>query len=163
MTTKSQETADLNIARFRDITTISNHPFMGQDLARFMLGDKIAEGSFRAVFEFDFIPNTVIKVAGDTEANTNEFNTWAAIAKTPHAKWFAPCLFLSPCGHFLVQRKVRPIKPGDKLPKTMPRAFTDFKKENYGWLGKQFVCHDYQFISPVLECGLMARIKVKWK
>lgn len=160
MTTEQQN----RNSRYRDINFLTNRQFFSQDLARLCLGDKLGEGAYRAVFEFDLIPNSVIKITTATEVNVIEFNVWNQLKKTQYSKWFAPCLFISPCGHFLIQKRVRPIKDGDKLPKKLPAVFTDIKKANWGWLGKRLVCHDYQFISKAFELGFNVHMdNVKWK
>ncbi len=146
------------VARFLDIINVSDYPFHSIDLMRMLLGTKIGDGMFRAVFECDLIPNTVIKVSNcETPANTIEFSVWQSVKSTPHAKWFAPCLHLSPEGNFLIQRKCRPLTDKDKLPKNIPGFFTDIKRENWGFIGKQLVCHDYQFLDRAIDIAMDTR------
>ncbi|MDB5200590.1 MAG: hypothetical protein JWO92_2553 [Chitinophagaceae bacterium] len=160
MTTQQQK----RTYRFNDINFIVNRQFFAQDLLRLCFGNKLGEGAYRAVFEFDLIPNTVIKVADVTKSNVLEYHVWEGLKNTSYHKWFAPCLFISPCGHFLIQKRVRPIKDGDKLPNKLPAIFTDIKKNNWGWIGKRLVCHDYQFIHKAFELGFNVHMhNVKWQ
>lgn len=148
--------------RFADIQEICSRPLVTLDLVRMMCGDKIGEGAYRAVYEFDMLPNSVIKVAVDENANLLEWHVWQTMKDTPHAKWMAPCLHISPCGHFLVQRRVKPIPEGARLPKRIPDAFEDIKRSNWGMIGKQLVCHDYQFIGRSLDIAFAGTRPLKF-
>lgn len=148
--------------RSRDFNKYSEDPFMALDLYRMILGDKISFGVFRNVY--DYTPGTVIKVAYvDWSVNVQEYRIWEAVKRDPaKRKWFAPVVAMSPNGHFLVQKKVRMITDNDKLPRTLPRFFEDVKKDNFGFIGDQFVCFDYHFIGMALKDSLKKMDKVKW-
>lgn len=148
--------------RFADIVEISQEPFIAQDLACMVLADKIAEGGFRKVFDFDIIPGTVVKYNPDKEANILEWNVWKSSNGTAWRKWLAPCLYMSPGGYFLIQKKVRPLKDTDKLPRSIPNAFEDIKRENWGFIGKSFVCHEYQFIDRALDIAMNVNRPLKF-
>jgi hypothetical protein len=153
------------LERFKEISYMAERPFFSMDLLRLTLGDKIGEGAYRAVYNFEFKKNTVIKVASDERANVIEYHIWRACSKIPYQKkWLAPCYYISPCGHFLVQHKVRPLTDKDKLPKELPSFFSDIKKGNWGFIGKRLVCHDYQFLSRLVDLSFNAgKRKAEWK
>jgi hypothetical protein len=148
--------------KFEVFSEIVKNPFMVQDALGMLCGAKLGSGAYRDVYDFPMIPGTVIKIAHNVTANIVEFEIWDSVRTTVNKKWFARCLFLSPGGHFLIQKKVRPIRATDKLPKVLPDAFTDIKKENRGFIGKQLVCHDYQFLSRAFDCAFVTKRKVEW-
>jgi hypothetical protein len=148
--------------RYADIRHVTDRPFVSEDLIRFCLGDKISEGAYRAVYEFDLIPNTVIKISLGGTPNIVEFEVWEQLKDTPYAKWLAPCLHISPTGHFLIQRKCKPVPPDYKLPKKLPEFFTDLKRENWGLLNGKLVCVDYQFIMRSLDVAFNASSTRQW-
>ena len=140
-------------------------PFAMQDLVRFCLGDYIASGMSRMVFEWSMRPNTVVKFcsADDCEPNWNEYAVWQAVKDTKAAKWFCPVIDISPCGRFLLMEKAQHIEPGQKLPKKLPNIFTDIHTGNWGWINGQFVCIDYQFITRAVDLALCTSMRpVKW-
>jgi hypothetical protein len=158
------------IDRFYEMTFLAERPFISLDLIRMVCGDQLSGGgsrlgggASRAVYEFDLMPRTVIKITTDPASNMNEWELWKAVKKVPvYAKWFAPCLYISPTGHFLLQKKVRKITKRDKLPKTLPALFTDVKTSNWGFIGKQLVCHDYQHLERAVDTGMNATLKADW-
>ena len=112
-----------------------------------LLGEKIGSGCFRDVYECKLNDKYVVKVmrddAIDTFANVIEWKIWEEIQdyKTM-SKWFAPCEFITDDGKVLIQHKVR-IRDIEKYPKKVPTFFTDIKQDNFGFIGKQLVCFDY--------------------
>lgn len=132
---------------------IIDNLFSMQDFIRMCLGQKLGEGQYRIVFDFDLIPDVVCKWDKNIvpACNWNEFNVWNAMKETKYKKWFAPVVAISPGGEFLLMQKARPIKDGDKLPKNIPNFFTDIKRDNFGFIGDQIVCLDYQFIYRALD------------
>ncbi len=95
------------------------------ELEFLLIGKKIGEGLSRAVYEFND-PNCwgrhidtgapmiasrsskyVIKVEkpGGMFQNVQEWTVWHWVNGTPLAKWFAPCISISPCGLYLVQER----------------------------------------------------------
>lgn len=119
---------------------------MSKDLMWFILGEKIGSGMDREVFEF--IPNKdyVIKVETNGFQNVREWELWNEIKDTKMAKWFAPCIDISSCGIYLLQKRTEKI-PQSEYPKKTPHFFTDQKYDNFGVIiekgKKRFVCHDY--------------------
>jgi hypothetical protein len=118
-------------------------------------------GTHRAVYLSKLLPDCVIKMElGDRFANVIEWEVWNAVKDTEHAKWFAPCLHLSPNGMILVQQKT---EPAYEYPKEIPAYFTDIKGENFGMLNGNFVCHDYGN-NLLMERGMTKRMrKVNWQ
>ena len=156
--------SDENWDRFFNIQWFAERPFLGMEALRFLLGDKIGSGQFRAVYSFDFIPNSVIKVCTkESPANIIEMEVWKLAKGTTYEKWFAPCLYISPEGSFLIQKKCKPIPESGKLPKNIPSFFADVKRANWGYIGKQLVCHDYQFIIRALDIAMNSKREVSWK
>lgn len=152
------------LEKFYGIAEIMECPFLAQDGIRFLIGDKLGAGQYREVYSFDFIPNTVIKVCPTKEpANFIEYQIWQEIKDTKYAKWFAPCLHISPEGQYLIQKRCRLIKPTDKLPKKLPGFFTDTHTGNFGYIGKQLVCFDYQFITRALDISFNENRIVEWQ
>lgn len=140
-----------NASRFEGIATIQQHPFLSMDLARMVCGEKIGSGQYRDVYEYKLHRGYVVKVTHYQEYNWNEYNVWEAVKDAPYSKWFAPVVDISPGGHFLIMKKVKPIPDKFKLPKTIPQFFTDLKRENFGVLNGRLVAIDYQFILRGLD------------
>lgn len=149
--------------RYEDISFLTSRPFMAQDLIRMVIGEKLGEGSYRAVYDYDLIRGVVIKVAPTPKANILEYCAWQEAKDTSYSKWLAPCIALSPCGHYLLQKKVRAIKETDKLPRRIPNFFEDIKRSNWGFIGNRFVCHDYQFIGRSMDIAFNSWRRVDWK
>ncbi len=115
-----------------------------KDLHSLVIGDKIAYGSSRHVFESLLDKTTVIKV--ETRSgyfqNVLEWEVWTTVKGTKYEKWFAPCVAISSNGMILIQKKVEMIQKAS-YPKKIPSFLADRKYTNYGMLGKQLVCFDY--------------------
>lgn len=158
----NRELAIDRMDRFGSINYIIERPFIAADLIRSLCGDIIGVGAYRIVYEYGGMTagaetQYVMKFSPDERANQLEFNTWEYVHGTEMEKWFAPCLWISPCGHFMVQKRVRPVKEGDKLPSMLPAFFSDVKKSNFGWLKGKLVCHDYQFIGKAVKLSFKAK------
>jgi hypothetical protein len=124
---------------------------------------KIGSGIARTVYDSQVLKGCVIKVE-DTSCsfqNVMEWQAWQRVSGTDWAKWFAPCKWISPSGTVLVMERTRPASPKE-TPGRLPVFLTDTKRENYGVLGKRFVCHDYG-TNLLMEHGMTARTrKVEW-
>ena len=116
------------------------------DLAKLILGDKLGEGMSREVYEFAFDKKFVVKVEQSKFQNVREWELWNELKENKLAKHFAPCVDISPCGIYLIQRRTEPI-PKSEYPEKIPHFFTDEKFSNFGVIvengKKSFVCHDY--------------------
>lgn len=145
--------------------------FLKEELYDLLCGRKLGEGAARAVFEHALDPTLVIKFeAGGSFQNVIEWETWQSVQHVPDiAKWFAPCIAISPNGAVLVQRRTTPAA---FHPERVPAFFTDLKCANFGILipnhldtcqrTGQFVCHDYG-THLMLENGMTKRMrKADW-
>jgi len=121
------------------------------DLIISFIGKKIGSGSFRTVYEYNFDKSYVIKVEhGNSECNLMEYTLWKEIENLCGdlawvRDWFAPVLWISPNGKVLVMKRTQE-KDNKERPRKVPDFFTDLKRDNFGWIGSKFVCHDYGFI-----------------
>lgn len=133
--------------------------------ALFMLcGEKLGHGSGREVYSCSCNPGWVIKIEtnGGSFQNVIEWDTWSWAKTLPQRKWFAPCYYISPSGVVMLQAKTETARR-HTLPTKMPAFMSDFKLENFGWIGKQFVCHDYG-ISWAARRGMSSAMKrVMWR
>jgi hypothetical protein len=138
------------------------------ELFSLVCGKVLGEGVNRTVYEHALDPHLVIKLehgAGNF-SNVTEWQVWQAVEHTEHARWFAPCVGISPHGGVLVMRRTTPAA---RHPEHIPSFFTDTKLRNYGVLTPrdgekpgQFVCHDYG-LHLMLEKGMTGRlVKAKW-
>ena len=135
-----------------------------RDGLKFFLGKQIGKGMCREVFENPFDSTTVIKYEIAGFQNIREYELWKEVEGSPLAKWFAPCVDISACGIFLVQKKTEKPLHCD-YPKEVPHFFVDTKFNNYGIIvekgKKRFVCHDYG--SFLWSKGLGKRlVKADW-
>lgn len=114
-----------------------------EDLQSLVFGEILGIGVHRKVAVYKPDPTLVIKCAVETpNINTLEDEMWMMIRDTSIAKWFAPCVEISDCGMFLLQKRTEPC-PKDKYPTKIPSFFGDLKYRNFGLLNGKFVCHDY--------------------
>lgn len=123
---------------------INEYPTTSRDLAWLFIGHYIGAGVARTVYKHALDPSLVIKYehGNETFQNILEWEIWNTIKDTKLAKWFAPCVAISPNGHFLIQKKAEMLHK-DQFPSHVPALFTDLKYQNFGRIGKQFVCFDY--------------------
>lgn len=114
------------------------------DLADLMFGQILGTGESRAVFENRLDPTTVIKVERRSRSfhNVAEWDTWHNFVGTPLEPWLAPCLQISACGVYLIQKKTV-VAAAKDYPEKVPSFFTDLKYSNWGLLEDRLVCHDY--------------------
>lgn len=113
------------------------------ELRDIFIGKRLGYGIHRTVYEVPTDKSLVLKVATDApEINFLEMEIWRMVKDTEIAKWFAPCELISDYGVFLLQKKATRRGHGE-YPKMIPSFFGDCKYDNFGWIGKQFVCVDY--------------------
>ena len=132
-----------------------------EDLKELLLGELLGEGIYRKVGVFTPDKTLVIKCAvSEPQKNILEYEMWDTVEDTAYAKWFAPCVDISPCGMFLLQKRVE-HRPRAEYPDKVPAFFTDMKYKNYGWIGKQLVCCDYSGLLMLIQRngGLNSRMK----
>lgn len=136
-------------------------------LGKFFLGDKLGEGAFRKVYEMQFRDDLVIKVAkgyDGIQSNINEWQLWERCEYgdfyKPLREWLAPCLCISFCGKYLVQRRALPIIDRKLLPTVVPACMTDLKMDNVGIYDGRVVFIDYGIHLIVEEAILNNKAKI---
>lgn len=114
------------------------------DFAGMMLGAVLGAGESRIVFQNKLDSSTVIKVERRSKSfhNVAEWDTWNNFIDTPLEPWLAPCLDISSCGIYLIQRKTV-VAAAKDYPEKVPTFFTDTKYSNWGLYDDRLVCHDY--------------------
>ncbi|MEK6879274.1 MAG: hypothetical protein AABY22_06670 [Nanoarchaeota archaeon] len=114
-----------------------------EDLKEMLFDEVIGVGVHRKVGVYNLDKRLVVKCAFECpNINVLEEEIWRMVKETGIAKWFAPCMDISPCGIFLIQERVE-RKPKNEYPRYVPSFFGDCKYSNYGWIGEKFVCCDY--------------------
>lgn len=108
-----------------------------------ILGEYIAQGKNRKVYQHPFNANRVIKYnygGGAPKNNQREWKAWQILKDTKWASVLAPCYKISDCGYYLIQHKCEPY-----MSKTdTPRGITDRgKKRNWGSIDGRPVLLDY--------------------
>lgn len=139
--------------RIRDLEKLIDSHSDIDDLIKNVCDKKISAGAYREVYTIKDCRSYVIKIERDLSnapfANVGEYlnfienRFWVKIKP-----YLAECVIISNDGKVLVQTKIR---QGDhhKFPKKIPSMFTDLKYQNFGWIGKRFVCCDYSFLKNV--------------
>jgi hypothetical protein len=142
---------------------MSTSPSMHREAFNLLCDEVIYQGMSREVWSSAMLPDCVVKVE-DRRAffqNVVEWETWQRVKDTDLARWFAPCRWISPNGSILVMERTRPASDRD-YPEKMPRFLCDFKRRNYGMLGKRLVCHDYG-TNLLFEYGMTKRmVRANW-
>lgn len=135
---------------------------VAMDLCKMLTGELLGGGASRTVYEWLLIKNAVVKFEiEEWYQNVIEWETWERVQYTEQAKWFAPCLDISPCGRVLIQARTKPMAE-HKFPDKVPNFFTDLKRDNWGLYKGRPVCHDYG-IHLMLENGMSKRLrKAEW-
>lgn len=124
-------------------------------------GEKLGSGIARTAYVNLLDSTKVVKIedVSCSFQNVLEWETWQRIQHTKHARWFAPCFSISPCGMVLIQG--RTTTPS-RYPPKVPAFLTDLKRSNYGSYKGRFVCHDYG-MTLLMENGMTTRMrKASW-
>lgn len=131
-----------------------------EDLKEFILGEKLGFGLNRTVYAYKLSPDYVLKCALEyPNINVLEEEVWQMVRDTDIAKWFAPCMQISQCGMYLLQKRVEQ-RPKSEYPKLIPSFFGDLKYKNFGWIDDQFVCCDYAgFVCTSMSHKWSGRLK----
>lgn len=139
-----------------ELSNLSQLQSVNTDLILMLCGEKIGSGTYRSVYEFNMNPNKfVIKVEPlSTDCNLSEFLLWDEIQNLKGnlswvREWFAPIHWCSPNGKVIIMQRTKQLNR--ERPKKIPFFFTDVKKNNFGWIGNKFVCHDYGFIQKFIK------------
>jgi hypothetical protein len=144
---------------------IHESPTACRDLAHLFVGTRVGYGVSRHVFSVEHDPTLVIKWENEGKMfqNQQEWLIWQSIKGFPEtARWFAPCVDISPNGIWLLQKRCLKI-PKEKYPKEMPDFLGDLKYQNFGLLGKRVVAMDYGVASiSRLMWFRRKMVKTKW-
>lgn len=150
-----------------DFKEYLNDPVMLVDICSLFLDEIVGRGESRTVYKTELLPGWVLKVDRENSwDNIKELNFWTAVKETPEvAKWFAPCKWASCYGHILMQKECTPINSKNEkyIPDLAPDIFDDIHRNNFGFIGKQFVCFDYAFSSKKALERIAAGGKIKMK
>jgi hypothetical protein len=135
------------------------------DLQGLILGDLIGSGQYRNVYACAYDSSLVIKeeLGARSFCNVREWDLWNDGKNFGEiSKWLAPCVKISACGIYLVQKKTMKLEHS-KYPEKIPSWFSDTKYQNWGRLGKNVVCHDYANNSALLIGITSSKLKrVAW-
>lgn len=133
---------------------------LARDLAGMVLGDLHGFGSTRTIYTHATDPTLMVKVETDAGSYNNimEWEAWKSVKDTEFAKWFAPCVEISPAGLVLTMKKCERVSARG-LPRKVPAFFADLKAENWGWYEDRFVCLDYG-LHLLHEYGMTKRMRV---
>lgn len=138
---------------------MSTNTAVHRDMFHAVCGDRIGTGMSREVYACTLNPAWVVKVEDGAchFQNVIEWEIWSGAKDRDAGRWLAPCHFISPNGSILIQSRTTPARTKE-YPDRMPAFLTDFKRANYGLIGKRFVCHDYG-TALVLDNGLSTRLR----
>lgn len=149
------------------------HPLACDDALELIAGEFIGEGKSRMVFEHAQSSKYVLKVAKDDDAedgnwgvqqNILEWHNWCELGDKKIGQcWLAPCRNLSKNGVILVQRKIMPLRKGEKIPKVPALFKNDVKREHFGWIQedgkKKLVYVDYAYLNQTYDETLVDAFK----
>lgn len=145
-----------------------DNPFINREIYGLIIGKQLGRGMSRTVYQYLLDPTLVVKIetkAGSFQ-NIREWEYWNENKEfAPMRDWLAPCLYISPCGSVLIQKKCYPLDE-KKYPKMIPHFFTDTKYQNFGLLDGNVVCFDYGNI-PLSKGVIIIKkktkmVKAKW-
>lgn len=145
------------------IDTIENKLDVSIGVFDLLLGKFIGSGVHRKVYEHATNNKWVVKLQeSQCFSNIIEYEIWCTVSYTEYAKWFAPVYWISDNGKVSIQHKVKPITKKNQhlIPDKIPYFFTDLKPDNFGFIGKQLVCHDYDYsLIRFIDNGLTKRTR----
>lgn len=160
----SYTTDEMN--NYTALHNIHSNRAVTQDLILSLCGKHLGEGMYRSVYEYKLDENYVIKLESiGSNCNLTEYMMWNEIQHLSEdlawvKKWFAPVKWISPNGRVLVMKRTVQ-KYNKKRPDKVPSFMWDVKEDNFGWIGNNFVCHDYgQFYNFIHYPKRMK--KAKW-
>lgn len=148
---------------------MSDNGFIHKEAFWVLAGDLIGSGMSRKTYACATNKDWVVKVEEDSRRfqNVMEWETWKDVRDTPFAKWFAPCIHISPCGGVLIMGRTE-LAGQSEYPEKMPAFLTDFKRTNYGMYTtvnpktkkktRHIACHDYG-TALLIQTGLTKRMK----
>ena len=157
-----------NLNSITELCTLSGLASVSADLITCLVGEKIGTGCYRSVYEYNLDSKYVIKIEPlNTNCNITEYLLWNEIrgltGELAWVKdWFAPVKWMSPNGRVLVMERTKQDYK-KKKPTEIPKFMWDVKEDNFGWLGKKYVCHDYgQFYNFIHYSKAMQKVGNRW-
>jgi len=149
------------------LAEILNVGMIAYDMVSSICGELINSGSYRSVYDYNLDDKYVVKLEpNNTNCNIVEYMIWEEVKGLNGnlawvKEWFAPVKWISPNGRILVMRKTKEDHNTFPRPAKVPKFFWDVKWNNFGWIGKNYVCHDYgQFYNMINYPKGM--VNVKW-
>lgn len=138
--------------------------FMEREFRSIICGDLIGRGAARSTYLFRGDESVVIKIEtrGGSFQNVSEWELWGWVDKTPMARWFAPCVDISSSGAILTQRRVTPLREGER-PAKLPAYLCDLKTENFGMYQGRVVCCDYGTVFSAIRSASARMVRAKWR
>jgi len=142
-----------------------------KELQLLIFGEKIGEGMSRKVYEYSCpltgaVDRAVIKYEGRFVnghfQNVAEWEIWQWVRGTPMQKWFAPCYSISPCGLYLIQARVEPLRKAE-WPRRLPAFLCDLKPENFGMYQGRLVVCDYGTGIAAIRTAGKKMVPCKWR
>lgn len=138
--------------------------FFENEARSLFLGDFLGRGSTREVYAIHSDDSSVIKIETGSRAfqNVEEWSCWTWLKHLPISDWFAPCISISAAGSMLIQRRVYPMRPGER-PVKVPAFLCDLKPENFGMLDGRPVCCDYGTVLSAIRQSHKHLVKADWR
>lgn len=139
-----------------EVKNILSWQDLSVDFITSLCGQRLGEGHSRSTYIYNLDEKYVIKVEPENgDNNLSEHLIWEEVKGLTGSlawvkDWFAPVKWISPNGKILVMERTFE-KPKKERPKSVPAFFTDLKRDNWGWIGNKFVCHDYGFIYKFIK------------
>lgn len=132
--------------------------FVFEEAFNLLCGAQLGQGIARQVFTCAYDETLVVKVERDPHRfqNVREYSFWQECQfYRKVADWLAPCVWISPRGAVMLQRRVEPV-PKAQLPPQLPAWMRDIKPEHFGLFEGRLVCCDYALTNSTLPTKLKA-------
>lgn len=138
--------------------------FNVREFRSIFLDDMLGRGMSREVYAMRGDDSVVVKIETETRQfqNVEEWACWQWVDGTPMARWFAPCVSISGAGTILMQRRVTPMRPGER-PDKLPAFLCDLKPENFGVYQGKVVCCDYGTVLCAIRTSSKRMVRAKWR
>lgn len=129
-------------------------------------GKKIGSGCYRSVYILKQDPKYVVKIERDmsigTFSNATEWRNYINFKDSFLGKWLCPCEGINETGQVLIQQRCE-LRKRKFYPKYIPKAISDIKLQNFGWIGDNFYCFDYPFLGAFWDDKVWNKMKyAKW-
>lgn len=155
-----------NLLDFNRVNSMLQIPSVASDFVTSICGKFIGSGVYRSVFEYNLDSRFVVKIEPrNTNCNIVEHMIWDEVRGLCNdmewiKNWFAPVEWISQNGCILLMRKTTQVSNKER-PEKVPKFFCDVHLNNFGWIGKNYVCHDYGQFYNMIEYKKGFK-KIKW-